>query len=501
MSSVGLNVQGKGALIWHEKNLFLNSAPLKGNTRLFNRSLTKNDLHLPWHNQSVFAHVYFVRNGADPLGGGGNADVAHGVFNLISHAPRPKAKKTKNLITGDMSERDQEIMAANAKLNITEERENEIIPMWKPEIYIDIVEETSVFPGNGIPQPMLDHMKFDSDGSYFPIMHLNEFWLTKGMMIHVNETVDHLPLVLHFRCQGRFTWLMVIQWGTSMQQQRSIGTASEGDHDELKRILLESNPYLLAITGIVSLLHTVFDFLAFKNDISFWRKVDSMQGLSVRSIFTNIITQTIIFLYLLDNDTSWLILLSSGVGLLIEIWKVKKAMNVLVLPQFPFIKLNYKDSYKSETMRYDQIAMKYLSYVLYPLSLGFSIYSLMYNQHKSWWSWILSSAVGCVYTFGFIMMTPQLFINYKLKSVAHLPWRAMIYKFLNTIIDDLFAFVIKMPTLHRLSVFRDDLIFLIYLYQRWTYRVDKKRPNEYGMVAKDAEESTQDPAQPQQEKQ
>jgi hypothetical protein len=52
-------------------------------------------------------------------------------------------------------------------------------------------------------------------------------------------------------------------------------------------------------------------------------------------------------------------------------------------------------------------------------------------------------------------MCPQLFINYKLKSVAHMPWRQMTYKFLNTIIDDLFAFVIKMPMLHRLSVFRD----------------------------------------------
>jgi hypothetical protein len=48
----------------------------------------------------------------------------------------------------------------------------------------------------------------------------------------------------------------------------------------------------------------------------------------------------------------------------------------------------------------------------------------------------------------------QLYLNYKLKSVAHLPWRQMTYKFLNTIIDDLFAFVIKMPLLHRLSVFR-----------------------------------------------
>ena len=55
------------------------------------------------------------------------------------------------------------------------------------------------------------------------------------------------------------------------------------------------------------------------------------------------------------------------------------------------------------------------------------------------------------------MMCPQLFINYKLKSVAHMPWRQMTYKFLNTIIDDLFAFVIKMPMLHRLSVFRDGM--------------------------------------------
>lgn len=33
----------------------------------------------------------------------------------------------------------------------------------------------------------------------------------------------------------------------------------------------------------------------------------------------------------------------------------------------------------------------------------------------------------------------------------HLIRRQMTYKFLNTIIDDLFAFVIKMPLLHRLS--------------------------------------------------
>jgi len=77
--------------------------------------------------------------------------------------------------------------------------------------------------------------------------------------------------------------------------------------------------------------------------------------------------------------------------------------------------------------------------------------------------------------FGFIMMTPQLYINYRLQSVEHLPWKVLTYKFFNTIIDDLFAFMIDMPTLHRISCFRDDVIFVIYCYQRYKYKVDKKR--------------------------
>jgi hypothetical protein len=85
-------------------------------------------------------------------------------------------------------------------------------------------------------------------------------------------------------------------------------------------------------------------------------------------------------------------------------------------------------------------------------------------------------------------MTPQLFINYKLKSVAHMPWKAMVYKSLNTFIDDLFAFVIKMPWLHRLACFRDDLIFFIYLYQKWTYRVDYSRTNEFGQGGEQEDE-------------
>ena len=78
-----------------------------------------------------------------------------------------------------------------------------------------------------------------------------------------------------------------------------------------------------------------------------------------------------------------------------------------------------------------------------------------------------------------------------------MPAKAMTYKFLNTFIvrrlvcfnkkipadnvqDDLFAFTIKMPMLHRLATLRDDVIFFIYLYQAWKYKVDYTRVNEFG---------------------
>lgn len=66
-----------------------------------------------------------------------------------------------------------------------------------------------------------------------------------------------------------------------------------------------------------------------------------------------------------------------------------------------------------------------------------------------------------------------------------MPAKAMTYKFLNTFIDDLFAFTIKMPTLHRLATLRDDVIFFVYLYQSWAYKVDHTRVNEFGQGGDD----------------
>ena len=43
-------------------------------------------------------------------------------------------------------------------------------------------------------------------------------------------------------------------------------------------------------------------------------------------------------------------------------------------------------------------------------------------------------------------------VDHDTRAAVHVPWRMMTYKALNTFIDDLFAFIIKMPTLYRLGI-------------------------------------------------
>merc|ERR1712004_532798 len=171
--------------------------------------------------------------------------------------------------------------------------------------------------------------------------------------------------------------------------------------------------------------------------------------------------------YVLDNETNTLIKISCFVGLGIEVWKITKVSDVSIDPEqkvlgiFPKIIISDKADYdESGTKEFDRMAFKYLGMVCFPLAICYCIYSVIYNEHTGWYSFVLGSTYGFLLTFGFIMMTPQLFINYKLKPVAHLPWRMMTYKALNTFID--------------------DIVFFIFLYQRYIYRVDHTRVNEFG---------------------
>ncbi|KAJ0408326.1 hypothetical protein ATCC90586_000067 [Pythium insidiosum] len=481
----------QAALLWHVRDVpYTTDDPREWSAAL---NVSVDAEALLQRNETLFAHVFVTKQGHSP-----NPDDAeysasasmHGVTPLVAYRPRGQRVVKRNLLSA--SEPDEQPVAPEPVDDGTYE------PLWKPSLTVNVVFDTTVYSRATVrPPPFLaPHMQLDHESSsYAPVLHLNEFWLLEEHLVPLNASsvAAPLPLKLSFYALPLYKFALYTQMAQNFANQEATGATTRRDTDNMKRMFLDTNPWLLGLTMVVSLLHSLFDFLAFKNDVSFWKQQKSLAGLSLRTLALNTFFQLVIFLYLMDNDTSWMVLLSSFVSLLINAWKIKKAVVIGRDPTTNRLTITgIEESYsESPTAEHDRVAVAHLSYVLYPLIVGHAAYSLAFGEHKGWYSYVLSSLTSFVYLFGFIMMTPQLYINYKLKSVAHLPWRAMVYKSLNTFIDDLFAFVIKMPWMHRLSCFRDDLIFFIYLYQRWIYPVDSSRTNEFGQGPAEEEQATQ----------
>tara|TARA_B110000503_G_C7056263_1_gene374594 strand:- start:620 stop:907 length:288 start_codon:yes stop_codon:yes gene_type:complete len=93
-------------------------------------------------------------------------------------------------------------------------------------------------------------------------------------------------------------------------------------------MILETDPILFIVTMIVSCLHSIFEMLAIKNDISFWKNVESHKGLSLKTLNYSLFISIVIFLYLLDNDTNKMILVTSFIEIIVNIWKILKTNKI-----------------------------------------------------------------------------------------------------------------------------------------------------------------------------
>ena len=74
----------------------------------------------------------------------------------------------------------------------------------------------------------------------------------------------------------------------------------------------------------------MFDVCRACADIQFWRNRKSLEGLSVRSVFFNVFQSVVVLLYVMDNETNFVIKCSIFIGLGIEIWKIQKVVDFKV---------------------------------------------------------------------------------------------------------------------------------------------------------------------------
>ena len=302
----------------------------------------------------------------------------------------------------------------------------------RSKIILSVMTDQVTMSSRQVPAEIGHVMQLTQDRKKFlPLLYVDELSMRTRDLVLVNSTDKEAAVTISYRPISMGKLRLFMQFNSALGSMHGMGFTDK-DTDEVKGIFADTNLVLLLVTFGVSAVHLLFDFLAFKSDINFWRGKKSMEGLSRKTILWRAFSQSVIFLYLMDEETSLLVLIPAGVGALIEIWKVTKALHVTV--SMSGLKFGADSKVEADTAELDGVAMKYLSWVLYPLCVGGAVYSLLYTPHKSWYSWTIQTTVNGVYAFGFLFMLPQLFLNYKLKSVAHLPWRAFMYKAFNTFI-------------------------------------------------------------------
>ncbi|KAI5709718.1 hypothetical protein M8J75_002678 [Diaphorina citri] len=416
------------ALIWKHDNLVYGdwtAGPYGDGTFKLSTKLTTTEKLK--NNGSIYLHVYFTK----PVSQFGDTPQSlktkltatttiHGVKQL-NKFKRLKFQRTQNLLTGQTEASLEEIKKA-------ETIKSEVVSHWHPNLTINLVTDQTNWVEGSVPPPLNEYIEFLPDGGHYkPAVFFNDYWNMLRDYSPINSTVTSLDLTLTYQPLSLFKWQ--IYSAQTMKSKWSVN-----NQDSLKEALLETSPYLLAATVIVSILHSVFELLAFKNDIQFWNNRQSLEGLSVRSVFFNVFQSVVVLLYVLDNDANTLIRISCFVSVGIELWKINKVLDISfaagrkALGFIPIPDFKDKGSYvESSTKQYDELAFKYLSWALFPLLAGYAVYSLLYLEHKGWYSWVLNMLYGFLLTF--------------------------------------------------------DIVFFIFLYQRWIYKIDPTRVNEFGYSA------------------
>lgn len=342
-------------------------------------------------------------------------------------------------------------------------------PYWKPEVAVKYLIDTDSYPYDLAHVSGMNFVKVAKSSSHpvgvahTPALHVDEIGLTSEKYIPLNETITSLPLHVTFdrsdmkddsqmhaatATAGGISparWRLLMHLSKSIESQKELGF-DQSDIDDLRRLIADTNITLLGITVLASALHLLFEFLTFKNEVSFWKNNTDLTGLSVRSLFLDMIGQVIIVLFLIEKDSSLLMTIPSAIGCLIALWKCQRAAGLafvkvggddqpvswwntvprLVGYEIRATRLQVMTSGSSDdenktsgsnnakadlhalSLECDRIATKYLGVILLPFVLFYALYSLIMEEHSGWYSWLITSASSAVYALGFVLMTPQL---------------------------------------------------------------------------------------------
>lgn len=169
-------------------------------------------------------------------------------FPLLRTMKRPAA--TANLLAGTEKPEDG----------------SELVPYWYPEMVINLVNAHEHLPVSHMPPFIRKYIYVDRiRRHYLPIVYVNDFWELKSRRVPLLDgTPRSMPLKVTFSTISLLKFQLMAQFDHSIKTQEGM-FGENGEFEQIKQMLLETSTWLIILTVIISLLHSVFDFLAFKN--------------------------------------------------------------------------------------------------------------------------------------------------------------------------------------------------------------------------------------------
>ncbi|RLN06071.1 hypothetical protein BBJ28_00021039, partial [Nothophytophthora sp. Chile5] len=353
-----------------------------------------------WHalqsNNSVFLHVHVTHAGFSPDPKAGKRydqyRTIHQASSLVKYAARPNAKNASLLLNPLETQHGPELSSSEP-----------VISYWKPAASVRLVTDFTRYPVEELPVLVYQNLKYvqhplDRRWRYLPALYVDDLAQVQEQLVPLNASLDDgvdgeltLPLRVSWSPLSFARWQMQLTFAMAFSSQERMGVPSS-DLDALRAMVTDTHPVLLAVTMTVALLHLLFDWLAFRHDVSYWRaKGDNVVGVSLRAMAAELGSQLVVLLYLVDQDSTLLVTGPQCLSALLLVWKVTKVWRAQrrQLAGSSQVKMEETDTYSlrllEETRRADILATSHMLFVLLPLAAGYAAYSLLYVPHTGWY--------------------------------------------------------------------------------------------------------------------
>jgi hypothetical protein len=233
------------ALRWSEQDLYYDWKPSNDRVKDVNISLAETQVTgapcriLPLSdsspcraqmlsNRSMFAHAYIFKDGhsPDPTSPLYAADAVLLATSCLTFFKAPKKVDLSRNLLADSGPAEPTTAVQDLRP----------VLHWNPVLTLNTVYDVTIYEAGMIPEPVKKRLVFEADGSYKPVMYVNDFWTMQEHLIAINDTVAAVPLKLSYSTMGALKWQMMVGMQEQWAATDKLGTSKEGDKDELKRM-------------------------------------------------------------------------------------------------------------------------------------------------------------------------------------------------------------------------------------------------------------------------